>query len=634
MKLHLQILFSGAVFLCICEIVFSQNKNVGIGTIAPDSSAILDVSDQYRGILIPRTDTNSVNNFPGNPATGLLIFQVTDNLFYYFDGVKWKPIGSGSGSIGPTGPTGLQGLQGTQGIQGNTGDTGPTGATGSQGAQGIQGIQGNTGATGADGATGVGVTGPTGADGNAGTTGATGPTGSGNGPTGPTGADGPTGPTGLTGATGLDGATGSNGNDGVTGSTGPTGADGPTGVGVTGPTGTTGNNGSSGATGNTGATGPTGPGGINGTATQVAWFNSSTTITSDADLYWDNTNKRLGVGLTNPSMILDVTGNSTTAGDATIRGVSTGNAAVYGIKGSVSSSTNTASGVYGLASGNAEVHGVLGISSNSTTGNSSGVRGFSMAATGSNFGVWGEVASATGSGVYGVATNLSGAGTGVEGSSWGPSGYGMLAVSSGTGGNGIKGECNVGVAAYGVWGRSTSGEAGHFSGNVVITGSLSKGSGSFKIDHPLDPANKYLFHSFAESPDMLNIYNGNITTDNNGEATVHLPHYFQTINKDFKYQLTVIGQFAQAIVLKEIEENQFIIKTDKPDVKVSWQVTGIRNDKFAQKYPIITEVEKRPDEKGFYLHPELYGFGEDKSIDFPKLKNEVKRKHEKGTLPR
>lgn len=49
-------------------------------------------------------------------------------------------------------------------------------------------------------------------------------------------------------------------------------------------------------------------------------------------------------------------------------------------------------------------------------------------------------------------------------------------------------------------------------GNVAVQNTLSKGGGSFKIDHPLDPENKYLYHSFVESPDMMNVYNGNITT--------------------------------------------------------------------------------------------------------------------------
>ncbi len=143
-------------------------------------------------------------------------------------------------------------------------------------------------------------------------------------------------------------------------------------------------------------------------------------------------------------------------------------------------------------------------------------------------------------------------------------------------------------------------------GNLIVSGSISKGSGSFRIDHPLDPANKYLYHSFVESPDMMNVYNGNAVTNENGEAEIVLPDYFEALNRDFRYQLTVIGQFAQVIVLAEVKDNRFRIKTDKPAVKVSWQVTGIRRDPFAEKNRIQTEVEKPENERGNYLHPELY----------------------------
>lgn len=127
---------------------------------------------------------------------------------------------------------------------------------------------------------------------------------------------------------------------------------------------------------------------------------------------------------------------------------------------------------------------------------------------------------------------------------------------------------------------------------------LAKLGGSFKIDHPLDPDNKYLYHSFVESPDMMNVYNGNITTGVDGEATVELPSYFNALNKDFRYQLTVIGTFAQAIVLEEIDGNSFKIKTDQPNVKVSWQVTGVRNDDFAKARRMKVEVEKEAEMKG------------------------------------
>jgi hypothetical protein len=153
-------------------------------------------------------------------------------------------------------------------------------------------------------------------------------------------------------------------------------------------------------------------------------------------------------------------------------------------------------------------------------------------------------------------------------------------------------------------------------GNVQVSGNLSKGGGSFKIDHPLDPANKYLYHSFVESPDMKNIYDGKVTTDNTGLATVTLPDWFEALNRDFRYQLTVIGQFAQAIVASEISNNQFSIRTDKPNVKVSWQVTGIRQDAYANAHRIQVEEDKPPQEQGHYLHPELFGAPPERAVSY------------------
>ena len=110
--------------------------------------------------------------------------------------------------------------------------------------------------------------------------------------------------------------------------------------------------------------------------------------------------------------------------------------------------------------------------------------------------------------------------------------------------------------------------------------------------------------------------NGNITTDENGDATIKLPEYFEALNQDFRYQLTAIGQFAQAIVASEIKDNQFSIKTDKPRVKVSWQVTGIRHDAFANANRIQVEEVKPAKERGFYLHPELFGQPEEKRVEW------------------
>ena len=135
-------------------------------------------------------------------------------------------------------------------------------------------------------------------------------------------------------------------------------------------------------------------------------------------------------------------------------------------------------------------------------------------------------------------------------------------------------------------------------GGLDVLGLLSKLAGSFKIDHPLDPENKWLYHSFVESPDMMNVYNGNTVTDENGVANVTLPEYFETLNMDYRYQLTVIGIMAQAIILEKIENNQFKIKTNLPHVEVSWQVTGIRNDDFARENRIQPEVAKSGKDAG------------------------------------
>ncbi|MBZ0097977.1 MAG: hypothetical protein K8F30_02780, partial [Taibaiella sp.] len=184
--------------------------------------------------------------------------------------------------------------------------------------------------------------------------------------------------------------------------------------------------------------------------------------------------------------------------------------------------------------------------------------------------------------------------------------------SFGVYGNALGGANNLGI--YGT--NSGTGYAGYFSGNAAVTGSLSKGGGTFKIDHPLDPENKYLYHSFVESPDMMNIYNGNITTDGNGVAEVTLPAYFEALNKDFRYQLTVVGTFAQAIVAEKVQGNRFVIKTDKPNVEVSWQVTGVRKDKFADAHRVVPEVEKEEQYKGRYLHAKEYGKPVESSIDY------------------
>ena len=91
----------------------------------------------------------------------------------------------------------------------------------------------------------------------------------------------------------------------------------------------------------------------------------------------------------------------------------------------------------------------------------------------------------------------------------------------------------------------------------------------------------------------MNVYNGNIVTGDQGFARVALPRYFQALNRSFRYQLTIVGHsFARAIAWRRIRDNSFVIRTDEPDTQVSWQVTGVRHDRFARRHPVRVEVPR------------------------------------------
>jgi hypothetical protein len=255
---------------------------------------------------------------------------------------------------------------------------------------------------------------------------------------------------------------------------------------------------------------------------------------------------------------------------------------------------------------------------------------------------------------YGVSGKSSeGAGYGVYGES-DSFGYGVSGKSSeGAGVNGIS-QKGVGVVggsrdgfgvvgtsgnSAGLYGNSSYDYAAVLNGKVKITGNLEKAGGSFKIDHPLDPANKYLCHSFVESPDMKNVYDGVVMLDRKGKAEIELPNWFGALNKDFRYQLTAIGAPGPNLyIAEEISEatttsnygsksnsSRFKIAGGTSGMKVSWQVTGIRKDPWANAHRIQVEEDKPDKERGYYLHPDLYRQPEENGIShllFPKDKRE------------
>jgi len=256
----------------------------------------------------------------------------------------------------------------------------------------------------------------------------------------------------------------------------------------------------------------------------------------------------------------------------------------------------TGSAVAGYATNT--IGGTIGVKGVSYSKHGTGVIGAAVSDIGNTTGVRGASKSPDGIGVHGTADSTTGATIGVRGESVSPTGIGVYGIASeATGVNyGVKGES-----------ASPNGYAGKFVGNVDITGTLTKGMGTFKIDHPLDPENKYLYHSFVESPDMMNIYNGIVTLSKDGSAVVTLPDWFEALNREFRYQLTCIGGFAPVYVAKKVDGNRFKIAGGKPGMEVSWQLTGVRKDSYAEAHRVQVEEMKPVAERGSYLHPEAFG---------------------------
>jgi hypothetical protein len=322
--------------------------------------------------------------------------------------------------------------------------------------------------------------------------------------------------------------------------------------------------------------------------------------------------------------------------------------------------------VYGTSISNYAVYGASfgrsGVVGESYSG-SSGVRGYSS----QGIGVYGDTYRGTGVvGIsdlsYGVVGSGLNNGDGVRGYSqngngvWGQSGYGdgVQGYTYSFGKSGVYGRSTYGYGVYGhsdnyygvyafshsldhyaLYAGSSFGYAALLDGDVNVRGHLIKAGGQFKIDHPLDPANKYLSHSFVESPDMKNVYDGVVVLDDKGEAEIELPDWFGALNKEFRYQLTAIGAPAPNLyIAEEISDgvtnysnnSRFKVAGGISGMKVSWQVTGIRKDPYANAHRIPVEEDKPAKERGYYTYPELYGQPEERGIISRLLVPKIERK--------
>ena len=320
-----------------------------------------------------------------------------------------------------------------------------------------------------------------------------------------------------------------------------------------------------------------------------------------------------------------------------------------GVYGNETSTTGINWGVYGKTASK-DGYGVVGFSSSTTapttTPQSAGVYGQTDAP--SSIGVWGIANNATATQSYAIwgethgtnSVGVVGAGNGnpanppaagaggyfigttyaVYTEATAASGYGLYAIATGSGGNGIKGECSNGATAYGVWGKSTTGYAGYFSGDVHVNGVLTKTSGAFLIDDPLDPLNKTLRHNFVESPENLCLYRGKVKLDNNGKGIVEMPDYFVALTKENEatVALTAIGEHPFLTSYKWNDDFTAFSVYGNPNREVSYQVLADRDDPAIRQLRKPVEEEKGNGnfEKGTLLNPKAYGHPESMGWDY------------------
>lgn len=303
------------------------------------------------------------------------------------------------------------------------------------------------------------------------------------------------------------------------------------------------------------------------------------------NLYFNAGN--VSIGTNNPAYRLYVVGGA----PAAIVGTTiNANQVAVGVQGQSASSLGR--GVYGFAT--ATTGGAYGGLFRTLSNQGIGVFALADATTGPTAGIKGQAASTSGTGLWGNATAATGQTQGVFGRAASTTGAGVYGLASSATG-----------VTYGVYGETASLTDGF--GVYSVGDTAATGLKLFQIDHPLDPANRMLNHFSAEGPEPYLVYRGTAIMDQFGVAVVQLPDYFEAINRDPHYQLTPIGAPASLYIAREVQNNQFVIAGGQQGMKVSWTVTGIRNDAFVQRYGAREETIKSPAQRGRFLHPELYG---------------------------
>jgi len=600
-------------------------QNVGINTVTPNASAMLDVVSTNSGILVPRI-TMAQRDAIVTPATSLLIYQ-TDNTagYYYNSGTPaapvWVRLFSGTITGGewtdagtylyPNENTSAQvyednnlygfyysGLAETPGYfvstEANVDNAGVIGACNNTDYYGLGGLF-------YGGFQGV------------------------------HGEVAPTGPSNYYGVEGyVEGGTGTN--YGVYGSA----YDGAKNYGVYGRT--NGNTDAFGvvadnlnATGtallaqgnNIGGTYLTGGSGIAATGTNIGIFGTATSTSASA--IYGNLTAATGFALDGRNDDPLGTGIIGVGNGGSVYVVASGAGGVFNGDDGVHAYGNVADATGLVAIGNDcptvyTLTAGTGVAGSSTI---AGVYGCGNATAGSK-GIYGDSKAADGTGVFGINLINSDDATGL----WGQTGDGTSSTFDMVGVYGRANNLNTtyGIGGIfignwnGVYGESTSGAGygGYFYGDTYSTGDVGGATKSFVIDNPANPDNEVLRHTCIESDEALVMYRGKVKLDASGKAIVDMPSYFTALTKETEatVQITCIGQ-PFGIGYEWNSGNASFIVYGDANREISWMVMADRDDPYMQqnRKPVITQ--KNGGEKGYkagyYIHPELYGQSEEKS---------------------
>jgi hypothetical protein len=403
---------------------------------------------------------------------------------------------------------------------------------------------------------------------------------------------------------------------------------------------------------------------------------TSASVIADSSVLQNSSGVNIS-GALNIAYTKDLNGGINAAGPVTAQGFvvnqsccgATAFSGIVGAGEAIYGGSNSGTGVYGNASSGVGVSGSAnsGTGVNGSTASGTGVYGSAKTGTAGVYGVLSSGDPTYSYGVYGENDSAVG-GKGVFGTNpYGTGGIAVQGYATGTNAIGVAGSTNtfgsiahqeIGATPIGVIGDSKTGigimaasddgfpllvensgtkdavfiyaQGGGYPivaqgnsgylvldefGNLSVTGAIVGAVKDFRIDHPLDPANKYLYHASIESAEMKDLYDGVALLDSNGSAIVMLPDWFEAVNGDFRYQLTAMGAPAPNLhIAQEISNGQFTIAGGQPGIKVSWQVTGVRHDAYAKAHPLQVTVDKPEPERGYYIHPELYGAPLEKSL--------------------